>query len=80
MAGSKSMRSVTSNGTQIDQLKTLALVLADKLDDPNTDPRNIAALARQYRETINEINGIGATNDDTDEVEAIKRRQAARKS
>lgn len=74
------MNTVTARGTQLEQLETLALVIAEQLDNPNTDPRNIAALARQYRETINQIADLKGDEDDADEVEEIRQRQAARKS
>ena len=75
----KSIKSVTRKGTQLEQLKTLALTLAENLDDPLIDPKNIASLARQYRETINQIAAIEGTDDEGDAIDEIfKRRNADR--
>lgn len=71
----KKVRTVTRSGSQLEQLKTLAMVLAEKLDDPRTDSRNIASLARQYRETVNQIAAIEGDKDDDDPLEEIIKRR-----
>ena len=73
MSRRKKIRTVTRSGTQLEQLKT------EKLDDPDTDPRNIASLARQYRETINQIASIEGEENEGDVIDEIfKRREAKR--
>ena len=49
-----SMTDVTRDGTRLEQLKALALVIAAQIDDGD-DTHSMAQLARQYRETIAEI-------------------------
>ena len=79
MKRSNSVKAVTKSGTQLEQLKTLAMTLAEKLDDDMVDASHIASLARQYRETINQIAAIEADDDEGDEIdEIIKRRNADR--
>ena len=64
------MTKVTKDGTRLEQLKTLAETIACAIDDPD-DTKSLAQLARQYRETIKEIEEIeGATTAD-DEIEKI---------
>lgn len=75
MAGS--LKSITSTGSHIEQLKQLALMLAEQMD-ANPEPRVLAPIARQYRETINQINLIEGGDDDSDEIDAIINRKADR--
>ena len=72
------VRTATDSGTHLEQLKTLAQVLADKLDDQETDIKSIASISREYRETIKEINLIEGGDDDSDEIDAIIHRQSDR--
>ena len=74
------VKAVTEQGTQLQQLKTLALTLAEKLDDDATDASHIASLARQYRETINQIAAIEGEDDEGDPVDEIVKRRADRQS
>lgn len=60
----KSMYDVTKKGTRLQQLKNLALVLAEYIDDEDSD-HSMAQLARQYREVIAEIDLI--ENEDTED-------------
>ena len=70
------MKSITAKGTRLEQLKQLAKVLAANIDGCQ-DARALPALAKQYRETVQEINELeGATGND-DEIDKIlaKRQQ-----
>lgn len=61
---------VSRKGTRLDQLKKLRDTLASSIDKCES-MRDLAALSRQYRDTIREIEEMeGAPNDD-DEVGAI---------
>lgn len=64
------MKSVTTRGTRLEQLKQLAKVLAAGIDTCE-DCRALPQLTKQYRETIREIEEIEGTNDDTDEIGTI---------
>ena len=61
------MKSVTARGTRLEQLKTLARVLAVNIDSCK-DAKTLPQLAKQYRETIREIEEIEGAADDTDEI------------
>ena len=54
----KKLKSLTRKGTHLEMLKSLALLLAKELEEP-TEKTNIAMVAKQYRETLNEIEGRG---------------------
>lgn len=69
------VRSATDSGTHLEQLKTLAQVLADKLDDVGTEAKSIASISREYRETIKEINLIEGGDDDQDDIDDIINRK-----
>ena len=64
------MKSVTARGTRLEQLKTLARVLAVNIDS-SKDAKTLPQLAKQYRETIREIEEIEGAADDTDEISEI---------
>ena len=64
------MKSITAKGTRLSQLKQLAKVLAVTIDGCE-DPKNLPQLAKQYRETIREIEEIEGANNDTDEISEI---------
>lgn len=57
------MTDVTANGTRLEQLKTLALVIAASID-AGDESHSMAQLARQYRETIREIAELQGESDD----------------
>jgi hypothetical protein len=61
---------INTDGTRIVQLRALAEILADKI---NEDPgaRDLAQLAKQYRETLKEIEEIEGVNNGEDEIEKI---------
>ena len=48
------MKSITAGGSRLEQLKRLALVLAENIDSCE-DARLLPQLAKQYRDTIREI-------------------------
>ena len=57
------MQNVVSQ-SRLEQLKELLLIIAEEIDS-KPGSRDLASLARQYRETIKEIEEIeGATPDD----------------
>lgn len=77
----KKLKAVTSKGSYLEQLKSLAYKLALKLDDSELDDKNLAALAKQYRETIKEIKELeGDTNVDDEISEILQERKADGKS
>ena len=61
------MASVTCDGTRLEQLRTLALVLAESIDAGDGE-HSMAQLARQYRETIREIAELEGEDDDGDAI------------
>ena len=70
------MKSITARGNRLEQLKQLARVLATNIDDCE-DPKNLPQLAKQYRETIREIEEIEGANNHGDEVSDILGERAA---
>ena len=61
------MKTVTAHGTRLDQLKALARVIAEQIDACD-DVKALPQLARQYRETIREIEEIDGGKQDVDEI------------
>ena len=75
----KSMKTVTASGSRLEQLKSLAAVLAAGIDACE-DCRALPQLTKQYRETIREIEDIEGAADNGDEIRQIlEERQAAGK-
>lgn len=74
---SNSLKSITTTGSHLEQLKQLALMLAEQMD-AKPEPRVLAPIARQYRETINQINLIEGGDDDNDDIDAIITRRQDR--
>lgn len=70
------MKSITARGNRLEQLKQLARVLATNIDDCE-DHKNLPQLAKQYRETIREIEEIEGANNHGDEVSDILGERAA---
>lgn len=67
------------NGTRLEKLKELEAVLAREIDI-SEDGKMIPQLARQYRETIREIEEIEGVDTDADEIgEILSGRGAAGK-
>lgn len=60
------MQAVTES-SRVEQLRELLLILAKEIDD-EPGARDMASLARQYRETLKEIEEIEGATDDTDEI------------
>lgn len=68
------------NKPRVDQLKELLLVLAEQIDG-KPGARDMAALSRQYRETLKEIEEIEGTTDDDDDIgKLLAERDAAGKT
>ena len=61
------MKTVTARGTRLDQLKALAKVIAEQIDACD-DVKALPQLARQYRDTIREIEEIDGGKQDGDEI------------
>lgn len=70
------MKTVTARGNRLDQLKALAKVLAQEIDACE-DVRTLPQLARQYRDTIREIEEIEGGTQDGDEIGALLAQRAA---
>lgn len=71
-----SMEDATQNGGRPDQLKALARLLAQEIDGCE-DCKALAQLAKQYRDTIREIEAIEGTGSNGDEIgEVLAERQA----
>ena len=64
------MLSSTLSDDRIEQLKALRDILADEIDRRPV-ARDLAGLARQYRETIREIEEIEGAEPDGDEINEI---------
>lgn len=70
------MKSITARGSRLEQLKNLARILAQNIDDCE-DVRALPQLAKQYRDTIREIEEIEGAGSDGDEIsEILAQRQA----
>ena len=68
------MVDANSSGDRLTALKALAAELSERLDGTD-DVRTIASLARQYRETLSDIDELtGADDDDGGIAEIIRRR------
>lgn len=61
----------SANGSdRLEQLKKLSMILAENINVCDS-MRDLAALARQYRETIREIDELENGEDTNDEIAAI---------
>ena len=67
---------VSRKGNRLEQLKKLRDTLAKAIDECES-MRDLAALSRQYRETIREIEEIEGANNHGDEVSDILGERAA---
>ena len=65
----RKLKSATRNGSRLEQLKILAQMLAERLE--TCTEKETAQLAKQYRETIYEIEEIEGRNDTDDELSEI---------
>ena len=61
------MIQLTDAATRVEQLKALRDILAEAIDECSS-MRDLAALSRQYRETIRELEEIEGTHDDNDAI------------
>lgn len=61
------MMQAMTDSSRIDQLRELLLILAKEIDD-GPGARDMASLAKQYRETLKEIEELEGAEDDTDEI------------
>lgn len=69
------MTEANATGDRLTQLRALADELASRLDGTE-DVRTIASLARQYRETINDIaEATGIADEGGDVADLIRRKQ-----
>lgn len=69
------MTDANATGDRLTQLRALADELASRLDGTE-DVRTIASLARQYRETINDIAEVtGVADEGGDVADLIRRKQ-----
>ena len=85
VARTKKMATVAKKGSRLDQLKNLAQILANQIDECAADPANgmklMPQLSRQYRETIREIEEIEGVDKNDDEIgEILSARKADGKS
>ncbi len=74
MARTKKMSTVTANGNRLEQLENLSKILAVQIDQCTSDTdsaKMMPQLARQYRETIREIEEIRGMEKDDDEIGEI---------
>lgn len=66
----KTMVDVTQSGSRLEKLRALAVVIAEQIDSGD-ESHSMAQLARQYRETIREIEEIEGRYEDGDDIDAI---------
>ena len=71
------LNSVNKNGDRVEKLKELSRVLAKQIDKAakELDFRSVPALAKQYRETIRELEELTGEGGDDDIDELIRRRK-----
>lgn len=70
------MKTITSRGSRLEKLKELARILAKNIDEC-ADVRALPQLAKQYRDTIREIEEIEGTDDHGDQIgEILAQRKA----
>ena len=67
------MAKTRKRGTRLDKLKALLSILAAKIDEAKS--KELAQLARQYSETLKEIEEIESTVDNDDEIANILQRR-----
>ena len=72
----KSLTTANRRGDRLAELKTLARILAERIDICEST-RDLPALSRQYRETIKEIEEIEGVKDDGDEIADLLAGRAA---
>lgn len=65
-----SMEEITEKGDRLEQLKSLSIKLARAIDTCE-DSKSMAQLARQYRETIKELESLKKEVKNDDEISSI---------
>lgn len=71
----RKLATAAKKDTRLDQLKTLSVTLAKAIDEGQDNPSALASLAKQYRETIREIEeleGLDAGDDEISNIIAIR--------
>ena len=61
------MVEIVGRGSRVDQLKALLVILAEEIDD-KPGARDMAALVKQYRETLKEIEELEGTGAEHDQI------------
>lgn len=64
------MMQTVAGGSRVEQLRELLLILAKEIDD-QPGARDMASLARQYRETLKEIEEIEGNSEQEDEISKL---------
>lgn len=64
------LRTINKRGSRLEKLKALADVLSSRIDDC-IDEKTLPSLAKQYRETVREIEEIEGATEDNDEIADI---------
>lgn len=70
----RKLTAATKSGSRLEQLKALAIILAKQIDCPG-EKDNVASLAKQYRETIldiEEIEGMAVSDDEIGDILAAR--------
>jgi hypothetical protein len=76
----RNLAEVNEVGDRLEKLKELARILAETIDEAKY-PKDIPVLARQYRETLEEIELIEGNDGDEDEIaKLLQGREADGKS
>lgn len=70
MKNSKKQMAGVVSKSRLEQLKNLLLLLANTIDQ-EPGARDMAALSKQYRETLKEIEEIEGTNDSNGEIDEL---------
>ena len=65
-----SLRKTTQEKNRYEQLIQLSEILAEAIDDCDSK-RDLAALSRQYRDTVKELAEMGKDHEDIDEIAQI---------
>ena len=74
------MMQTTIGDSRVEQLKELLLILAKEIDD-KPGARDMASLAKQYRETLKELDESEGNDGDEDEIaKLLQGREADGKS
>lgn len=67
---------IVGEGSRLEQLKELLSILAETIDS-KPGARDLAQLAKQYRETLKEIEELERSTDTDDEIGDILQQRAA---